>query len=131
MHKAAQIFIAFTLVVGGIGHLLPVAGVVSAQRLSSMYGVAVHGADMTLLLRHRAVLFLIVGGLALLGAWREELRRLALVVLVLSAGSFVLLAVIEGPVNARLVRVVRADLLMVLLGVPALVAHWLLRSGRS
>ena len=120
MQKAIQSFLVFTLVLGGIGHLLPVLGVLSAERLSAMYGVGVEGADLALLLRHRAVLFLVVGGLALLGAWREELRALALVVLVSSAGSFVLLAALEGPVNSSLQRVVRADWLMVGLGVPAL-----------
>ena len=54
-------------------NLLPVSGVVSSGRLRALYGVPVDEPNLLILLRHRAVLFAIVGGLlvasaALLGA---------------------------------------------------------------
>lgn len=58
----------------GLINLVPVVGALSSDGIATAYGVAVEGPDLTLLLRHRAVLFGIVGGLAMVGAvhapWR-------------------------------------------------------------
>ena len=42
------------LLVVGVIHLLPIAGVVGASRLSALYGIAVAEPNLELLLRHRA-----------------------------------------------------------------------------
>ena len=64
-----------TALIFGVGlvNLLPVSGVLSANRLQALYGVAIEDVNFLVLMRHRAVLFGIVGGLlvasvALLGA---------------------------------------------------------------
>lgn len=93
----------------GVLHLVPVLGVLSAARLESMYGVSVDGADLATLMRHRAVLFGIAGGVMLLGAIREQHRKLGLVVGFVTTVSFVALAWLEGATGAEVRRVALAD----------------------
>jgi hypothetical protein len=61
MDKAVSIL----LFVVGVINFLPVLGVVSAARLSQAYAVELDSNDLVILLRHRALLFGIVGGFIL------------------------------------------------------------------
>lgn len=90
-------------------NLAPVVGVLSNERLRSLYGVAVDDANLALLLRHRAVLFAIVGILLAVSAFAPSLRRLAIAAGLLSMVSFVAIAAIVGGINPQLQRVVRVD----------------------
>jgi hypothetical protein len=51
---------AMLLVVAAI-HLIPVLGVLGAQKLSGLYGIALSDANLLILMRHRAVLFGLLG----------------------------------------------------------------------
>ncbi|MFX7374071.1 hypothetical protein ABTJ00_18850, partial [Acinetobacter baumannii] len=51
------------LIAVGLLHLLPVDVVLGALQLDRLYGVSTASTRMLLLLRHRAALFGIVGGL--------------------------------------------------------------------
>ena len=53
--------ITFCLVVVGLINLAPVLGVVSAQKLEAAYSVTMAGNDLAILMRHRALMFGILG----------------------------------------------------------------------
>jgi hypothetical protein len=97
------------IVLAAIVNLAPVIGVLSAQRLQSMYGMAIADPNLALLLRHRAVLFAIVGGLLLASAVHPPLRLAGIAAGLLSMGSFIVLALLVGDVNPSLRRVVVID----------------------
>ncbi len=101
---------AALLVAVGVIHLIPVVGVLSEQRLESLYGVTIDGGDLLILMRHRAVLFGIVGGLLLAAVWRRSLLGVAATAGLVSMLSFVAVAWLQGGTNAALDRVVRVDL---------------------
>ncbi|MEM1245780.1 MAG: phosphopantetheine adenylyltransferase [Acidobacteriota bacterium] len=105
MKTTASVLLALV----GILHLVPVLGVLSAERLEGMYGVAIEGADMATLLRHRAILFGIAGGVMLLGALREQHRTVGFVAGFITTVSFVAVALLEGASGAEVRRVVVAD----------------------
>lgn len=90
-------------------NLAPVVGVLSNQRLRWLYGVEVDDANLAVLLRHRAVLFAIVGALLAVSAFAPSLRGLAIAAGLLSMVSFVAIAAIVGGINPQLQRVVRVD----------------------
>lgn len=99
---------ALLVVIGAI-HLLPLSGLAGAAQLNTLYGLDFSEPNLALLMRHRAVLFGLVGALCLFAAVRSRLQPLALVAAAISVVSFLLLAWDTGPYNASLARVVAAD----------------------
>lgn len=79
-------------VIVGLVNLLPVVGLLGAERLESLYGIAVAGDDLLLLMRHRAVLFGLLGGLIVAAAFRDQWRGLATVAGLTSMMAYLLLA---------------------------------------
>jgi hypothetical protein len=86
-----QLAVAAFLLAGLI-NVFPLIGVLGAVQLESLYGMDFEGADLRLLMRHRAVLFGLVGGLLLLAAFKPWLRLVASVLGLLSMASFMVLA---------------------------------------
>lgn len=91
-------------------NLAPLVGVLSAARLEALYGVSVASADLEILLRHRAVLFGIVGGLLLAATVRPALRSLAAAAGLVSMLSFVVVTWLVGGYGEALERIVFVDL---------------------
>ncbi|MGL4576072.1 MAG: phosphopantetheine adenylyltransferase [Burkholderiaceae bacterium] len=110
-----RILIAVTLILVGIIHLLPLAGLAGSARLSALYGIAVTDPNLDLLLRHRAVLFGLLGAFCIAAAFMPQLQAAAFVAAFVSAGSFLLLAWQIGGVNAQVFKVVIADIVAVAL----------------
>ncbi len=105
--------LAFALyLVAALGNLLPVVGVLSAARLESLYGVAIGDPNLLVLMRHRAVLFAIVGALLVAAAFRPAWRAAALAAGWASMLSFVALAWLVGDLNAELRRVAVVDVVL-------------------
>ena len=98
------------LVIVGVIHLLPLSGVLGAERLSALYGISVAEPNLALLLRHRAVLFGMLGVFLVLSAFRPNLQRIAFVGGLISVLSFLLLAWPVGSFNAEVSRVFYVDL---------------------
>lgn len=97
------------LLVAALIHLLPLSGVLGAHRLTALYGLPFEEPNLAILMRHRAVLFGMVGVFLALAAFKPGLQAGALLVGLLSVLSFLLLAWSVGGYNAHLARVVLAD----------------------
>ena len=110
------------LVVAGIINLLPTPGAVGANWLRSLYGFEIAGPDLEILLRHRAVLFGVVGVLLLAAALRPRLRGVAVLVAGASMASFIVIAFLVGGYGPAITRVVIADVIGLLALVPAALA---------
>ena len=102
-----------TIVFVGVGllNLAPLIGVISADQLQGMYGVPIDSPDLEVLMRHRAILFGIVGGFVLFAAFRPALQGMAATAALVSMLSFILLAVIVGNVGDNVHKVVIADVI--------------------
>ena len=114
------------LVVVAVIHLLPLSGVLGAGRLAALYGLPFDKPNLAILMRHRAVLFGLLGGFLLLAAFRPAFQPVALIAGFVSVASFLILAWSEGVYNAQLGRVVVADLVALLCLVVGAVASCLL-----
>ncbi len=114
------------LVLVGLLHLLPLGGVASREALLRLYGVAVDDPSLELLLRHRAVLFGLLGGFMVAAAFRPAWQPAALVAGTISVLSFLLLAWLIGgrapAFTAPVLRVVWLDAAALVLLVVAAVA---------
>lgn len=102
--------ITAALLVAALIHLLPVSGVFGADRLAALYGVPVADPNLLILMRHRAVLFGLLGVFLAVAAFTPALQGAALVAGTVSVVSFLWLAVSVGGYNAAIARVVVADL---------------------
>lgn len=117
------------LLIVGLIHLLPAVGVLSTHRLTSLYGVAVDGPDLEILMRHRAVLFGLLGLFLVHAAWHRKLHLLALVAALASIGSFLGLAWAVGGYNPLLSRIVLVDVLALALVLVGLAVALVQRHG--
>lgn len=97
------------LLLAALIHLLPVAGVLGAERLATLYGLTIEEPNLLILMRHRAVLFGIVGGLLMYAVFEPGVRGVAWVAGLVSVLSFLVLAGSIAGHNAPLARVVLAD----------------------
>jgi hypothetical protein len=98
------------LVVVAIIHLLPLSGVVGGERLAALYGLSFDEPNLAILMRHRAVLFGLMGSFFLIAAFRPALQGIAFVGGFVSVSSFLYLAWSVGSYNAQIGRVFTADI---------------------
>lgn len=116
--------VAAGLVLAGVINLLPVVGMAGAAWLRSLYGLEIRSLDLEILLRHRAVLFGIVGVLLLVAAARPGLRDVAVLVAGASMASFIVIALIVGGYGPAIRKVVIADIIGLLALAPAAFARF-------
>lgn len=110
-------------------HALPLAGVLGAGKLSSLYGIPVQDPNLEILMRHRAVLFGLLAAFLAYAAFHRPLHSLALLAGGVSVASFLVLAVVVGGYNPALATVVKVDAVAAVLLTAGALVH--LRKGRS
>ncbi|TWO70857.1 phosphopantetheine adenylyltransferase [Caenimonas sedimenti] len=115
---------AIALFLVGLIHLLPLAGVLGAARLASLYGVDATEPNLQILLRHRAVLFGLLGLFLCTSAFRPALQPLAWIGGFISVVSFIVIAWAVGGANAQVGRVFAMDLAALALLLVAAAAAW-------
>jgi hypothetical protein len=99
-----------SLVVVGVVHLLPLSGVLGGERLAALYGLSFNDPNLAILMRHRALLFGLLGSFLIFAAFRPAFQPLAFVAGFASVISFLWLAWFVGGYNEHLGRVVAADI---------------------
>lgn len=97
------------LVLVGTLHLVPAMGAFSARALQALYGVDPGQTDLLILLRHRALLFAVLGLLLLAAAFHAPWRLPALVAGFASMSGFIVIAHLAGGHGAAINRIVIAD----------------------
>ena len=93
----------------GIIHILPLSGVLSAARLFDLYGITFDDPNLEILMRHRAVLFGLLGIFLISSAFLPNLQLAALITGFVSVVSFLYLAYSVGGYNDQVNRIVTAD----------------------
>lgn len=118
-----QFIVSASLLVVAIIHLLPVAGVLGSERLAALYGLSFSEPNLAILMRHRAVLFALLGLFLIVAAFNPSLQTLAFIAGFVSVISFLGLAWSVGGYNAQLHRVFVADIVALVSLVIGLAAH--------
>ncbi len=103
-----KVFVLLMVMVGVI-NFLPVLGVLSAERIAGAYDVEIAGKDMEILLRHRALLFGIVGGFVFYSLYNPAMQGAALTLAGISMLGFLVILFSVGGHNAALNRIMLAD----------------------
>ena len=107
-------------------HLPPVIGVLSRGRLEKLYGIAIADPDTEILMRHRAVMFGLLGGLLLAAACAPPLQPAAIAAGVVNDASYIVLCRQVGGYNANVGRVMRVDIAGLIALLAAATLHFLM-----
>ena len=100
------------LVLAGLVNLAPVIGVISAARVESLSGVTLAGRpDLEILLRHRAVLFGLLGAAMLYGAFDRDWFWPALGFGLVSMIAYAVLSAMIGGYGSQLKLVLTMDVI--------------------
>lgn len=111
------------LVVVAVIHLLPLSGALGVARLQVLYGIPFDEPNLAILMRHRAVLFGLLGVFLLYAVIRQSYRTAAFIAGFVSVVSFLALAGSTPSFNDALRRVVTADVIALACLVIGVVAH--------
>lgn len=123
--------ITATLLIVGIIHFLPFVGAFSTSKIFGLYGVAVSDPSAEILLRHRAVLFGLIGAILIAGAFTPSIQPAAFTIGVVSVTSFLYMAWLVGGYNAKLNKVVTVDLAALGLLVAGAIAYAAMRYANA
>ena len=117
--------ITVCFIITGIINFIPIIGVLSDQQLQKMYGVAVNDPGLSILLKHRAVLFGLLGGFILYAAFVPKYQMMAFVLGFISMVAFLVIALGVGNYNPAIRKVVVADIIGIVCFVIAAVLTYL------
>jgi len=104
-------------------HLLPISGFFGVERLTSLYDVEIHGANMEILMRHRAILFGILGGFLAYAAFRPAIQPIAFLAAFISLSSFIYLTLSVSGFSEAIRKIVIADIVASVCLVGAIVLY--------
>jgi len=116
--------ISALLVVAAVIHLVPVSGVLSAQRLTALYDLPFQEPNLEILMRHRAVLFGLLGVVLLAAACMPALQPVAFAGGFVSVISFLVIAASVGGYNGAVRRIFVGDI-VALIALCGAFALWL------
>ena len=114
--------ISSMLLIVAIIHLLPVSGVLGAERLTALYGLDFTDPNLALLMQHRAILFGILGLFLLYAIVKPSIQAHAIITAYISVVSFLLLAWFAPNINPQIQRVAIADIVALICLVVASIA---------
>lgn len=117
--------IAALFIIPGLINFAPILGVLSNEHLAKLYLVNNLNPDIALLLRHRALLFGIVGAFIFYSAFQTHLRTYATIAGLVSMVSFVILVFTLNTSNPSLIKVAWIDVGAIII----LIAGYLLHMG--
>ncbi len=115
--------ISIMLVIVAAIHLIPVTGAISPERLSVLYGLSFEETNLSILMRHRAILFGLCGVFFLYASFRLVFHPLALIAGFVSVLSFIGISLTVGDYNEAITRVIIADLVALICLIIALICY--------
>lgn len=119
------------LVIVAIIHLLPLSGAIGGERLAALYGLSFNDPNLAILMRHRAVLFGILGLFLLFAAFRPQFQVIAFIAGFVSVVSFLWLAWSVGGYNTQIARVFMADIVALACLIIGFVAYLYIQRHRD
>ena len=97
------------LFISGIVNILPFFLTFLPEKISKSYGIQVLDMNYELLLRHRAVLFGIIGGILIFSSLTKKYYDLSTMVGLVSMVSFIILYFLIGNINMELKKIMLID----------------------
>jgi len=93
----------------GLINFLPVVGLLGSSNLESTYNIQLISNDLIILMRHRALLFGLLGGFILYSAFFTQFQTASIIMAGVSMIGFVVLAHTVGSDNPAIAKVLKID----------------------
>ena len=106
-----ELFFRICLFIVGLINFTPSLLVFFPHKIASSYGIDIPNSNHELLLRHRAVLFGIIGGIMLFSAITKKYYDLSFVIGLVSMLSFIILFLLVNNINPSLTKVMKIDII--------------------
>ncbi|MCG8414086.1 MAG: phosphopantetheine adenylyltransferase [Pseudomonadales bacterium] len=106
-------------------HLAPLVGFLGAERLESLYGIAIESSELEILMRHRAILFGILGGVFVTAAFKRAFQHQAFIIAAATLVPFFYLVAVSENYNEAISTIVRGDIIALLCLTTAVVLRYL------
>lgn len=119
-----QLLLTVILVIVGIIHMMPALGMFGVDRLFQLYGLEITELNLLILMRHRAVLFGILGSYFILAAFKPEHQWIAILFGLISTSSFLVFTQLSEMVNQQLKQVFNIDAIAIGLLLIAVFLKW-------
>jgi hypothetical protein len=116
------------MLVVAVIHLVPVSGFLGADRLTSLYDIQIDDPNLEILMRHRAVLFGILGAFFAYAAFSPAAQPMAFAAALVSVGSFFFLAFSANEYGDAIRKIVIADVVAAVALITAIVLY-VIRDG--
>lgn len=97
------------ITIAGIIHILPLMGIHGPAALKNLYQLDFEETNLLILMKHRAVLFGLLGFFMVYAAFDPLLQRYAIVGGLISAGSFIAIAKTTGPYSPAIRKIIHGD----------------------
>ncbi len=112
-------FFQIPLLIAAVINLLPVYGILGSAQLSKLYGIPFEGnPDLEILMRHRAVLFGIVGTIVLYSMYDHMYRKVATFIALVSMVTFIVIAGLVGHYGTAIQNVIKVDIIGLIVLLP-------------
>ncbi len=98
------------MLVVAVIHLLPLNGFFGVERLTSLYEIEITDGNLEILMRHRAMLFGILGGFVAYAAFKPAIQPMAFLAAFISVASFFFLSFSVDEFNDAIRKVLIADI---------------------
>jgi len=110
-----KIIITICLLIVGLINFIPLFGIISTDKLMSAYSVTIEGHDMAILMRHRALLFGILGGFIIFAAFKPLYQNAAMLMAGISMVGFACLVLTTGAYNESIGKILLIDIIGIVL----------------
>ncbi len=117
------------MLVVAVIHLLPISGFFGVERLASLYEIEITDGNLEILMRHRAILFGLLGGFLAYAAFTPVLQPIAFLAAFVSVPSFFFLSFSVAEFNDAIRKVVIADIVASVSLLGAIVLYVVKRYG--
>jgi len=117
------------LLIVGLINFVPLAGILSVDKLISAYSISLEGNDIAILMRHRALLFGILGGFIIFSAFKPLYQTAAMIMAGISMIGFALLAVTIGGYNDAIAKVLLFDIVGIVILLIAVLLKYVFNRG--
>ena len=113
----------------GIINFLPIVGILSLDKINQAYGLSITDNNLEILLRHRALLFGLIGGFIIYSVFNPQYQVAAIIFAAISMSGFLCFSWSIGGSNSALIKIAQVDIAGLILLAAAIVLRFLINDS--